>query len=339
MTEPRFFMEPILDTMDHIALGEDGLLKMRTAGKVVIWGTARAAEFALYLCQQYGIWPTYIVDSFSHQPDALWNGIPLIGQDTLFSLQQDYFVIVACHEKYGIREKLTGFHIPCAQLQSESLSLAMYPEDTRLLMDQKRADIESVFQQLSDEKSKEVYLHAVNYRRNFAPEHVAALARLCDQNQYFGNDVVPWIQGDTVIDCGAYTGDTLDAFCMSSGCRCNSYFALEPTPEYFLTIGNYVRNHGLQNQVRPLQIAVWDRCEDLPFWDSADIGNAIAKKGGITVHADTIDHILSGHCGKVDFIKMDIEGSEVPALRGAKEVIFHDHPVLAICIYHRITDL
>ena len=337
--EPRFFMEPIIDTMEHIALGEDGLSEMRTAHKVVIWGTARAAEFALSLCQKYGIRPAYIVDSFFHERDELWNGIPLIGQDILFSLPVDYFVIIACHEKYGIREKLTSRNIPCAQLQSEPLSLVEYPEDTRLLMDQKRADIESVFGQLSDKKSKEVYLHTVNCRRNFAPEHVTALEQLCNWNQYFGNDIVPYIQGDTVIDCGAYTGDTLETFLNAPNCRCQSYFALEPTPEYFSAIVNYVQDHKLQKQVRPLQIAVWDRCEDLSFLASADTGNAVAYKGGITVHADTIDHILSGHHGKVNFIKMDIEGSEVHALRGAKEVICRDHPVLAICIYHRVPDL
>lgn len=337
--EPRFFMEPIIDTMEHIALGEDGFSEMWTAHKVAIWGTARAAEFALCLCQKCGIRPAYIVDSFSHQPDALWNDIPLISQDTLLSLPRDYFVIVACHEKYGIREKLTSLNIPCAQIQSTPLYYINYPEDARSLMDQHQADIESVFQQLSDEQSKEVYLHAVNYRRNFAPEHLTALAQLYDRNQYFGNDVVPYIQGDTVIDCGAYTGDTLEAFYNSPDCRCHSYFALEPTPEYFSTIVNYVQGHGLQNQVHPLQSAVWDRCEKLSFLDSADTGNAVTAKGGITVHADTIDHILSNHRGKADFIKMDIEGSEVPALRGAKEVICRDHPVLAICIYHRVSDL
>lgn len=36
---------------------------------------------------------------------------------------------------------------------------------------------------------------------------------------------------------------------------------------------------------------------------------------------------------------MDIEGSEIPALCGARRIISKDHPVLAICIYHRIPDL
>lgn len=41
---------------------------------------------------------------------------------------------------------------------------------------------------------------------------------------------------------------------------------------------------------------------------------------------------------KVDFIKMDIEGAELPAIRGAKETIKTDRPQLAISIYHSNDD-
>ena len=38
-------------------------------------------------------------------------------------------------------------------------------------------------------------------------------------------------------------------------------------------------------------------------------------------------------------IKMDIEGAELDALEGAREVIARHAPVLAVCSYHRQADL
>ena len=42
---------------------------------------------------------------------------------------------------------------------------------------------------------------------------------------------------------------------------------------------------------------------------------------------------------KVTFLKMDIEGSELAALRGAERIIREQRPKLAICVYHKPEDM
>ena len=42
---------------------------------------------------------------------------------------------------------------------------------------------------------------------------------------------------------------------------------------------------------------------------------------------------------RITFIKMDIEGAEFDALRGARAAIERHRPVLAVCVYHQQDDL
>jgi hypothetical protein len=59
--------------------------------------------------------------------------------------------------------------------------------------------------------------------------------------------------------------------------------------------------------------------------------------GEIRIETDSVDHVCEGE--KVTFIKMDIEGAELEALKGARNTICRHRPKLAICVYHRQEDL
>lgn len=58
-----------------------------------------------------------------------------------------------------------------------------------------------------------------------------------------------------------------------------------------------------------------------------------------TIKTTTIDRFKqSNSIEKIDFIKMDIEGSELNALKGGEKTILSDRPQMAISIYHSIDD-
>ncbi len=56
-----------------------------------------------------------------------------------------------------------------------------------------------------------------------------------------------------------------------------------------------------------------------------------------TIEVTSIDKVLQGK--EATFIKMDIEGSELAALQGAKETIQKYRPKLAISLYHKPEDM
>ena len=67
-------------------------------------------------------------------------------------------------------------------------------------------------------------------------------------------------------------------------------------------------------------------------------GEEMENSGGIVIPVVAIDDTMDLN-DKVTMIKMDIEGSELEALKGAKKTIQRDKPKLAICIYHKPEDV
>lgn len=55
------------------------------------------------------------------------------------------------------------------------------------------------------------------------------------------------------------------------------------------------------------------------------------------IKVDKLDNLVKNE--KVDYIKMDIEGAELSALKGAEKIILRDVPQLMISGYHKIEDL
>lgn len=65
------------------------------------------------------------------------------------------------------------------------------------------------------------------------------------------------------------------------------------------------------------------------------------KEAGIS-SADIVDldyYVREKHLQSVDFIKLDVEGAEVDAIKGAAAVIARFKPILAVSVYHKIEHL
>lgn len=147
---------------------------------------------------------------------------------------------------------------------------------------------------------------------------------------------------EVMIDCGAFDGDSTLDFIK----ECKEYkmvYAFEPDLQNFQKLLQNTKNH----RVKAINKGVYSRDDILKFHESKDdsAGSAFCNNGEIQIPVTTIDSIVfndkfnGGGEIPITFIKMDIEGSELEALKGAKETIKQFKPKLAICVYHKKEDL
>lgn len=108
---------------------------------------------------------------------------------------------------------------------------------------------------------------------------------------------------------------------------------------------NLKRNHP---DVDVINTGVWSEDTDLNFIFGEngtskilelqeDKKDTICKMNVMGISVCKIDNC--SECRDMTFLKMDIEGAELYALRGAEKTILRNHPKLAICIYHSDEDM
>jgi FkbM family methyltransferase len=149
--------------------------------------------------------------------------------------------------------------------------------------------------------------------------------------------------GDIVLDCGASDGDfTREALKAGAG----KVVAIEIAPTSAECIRRNLAAEVAAGRVVVYPQGVWDRedslvlnVDDTNFAANSVVMHSDSSHASVRVPLTTIDRIVAElNLPRVDFIKMDIEGAEIPALRGAHATLERYKPRLAIAAEHKPDD-
>jgi FkbM family methyltransferase len=143
--------------------------------------------------------------------------------------------------------------------------------------------------------------------------------------------------GDVVIDCGAHIGG-FTRVALRAGARL--VVAIEPEQANLVAFRRNLEAELKAGKVKLIEMGVWDKTGRLARHVSktGDSHSVVLPQNGQrdeSIEVTTIDD-LANHLKltRVDYIKMDIEGAERNALRGAHHVLRRFKPRLAISSYH-----
>lgn len=150
-------------------------------------------------------------------------------------------------------------------------------------------------------------------------------------------------KGDIVLDCGANVG-VFARNALKAGAA--KVVAIEPSPDNLECLRRNFTKELEDGRVVIYPKGVWDKDDILELLVDPDNRAAdsfvIERKSAkpvLKLPLTTIDKLVAElELPKVDYIKMDIEGAETNALRGAKETIAKFKPRMSISTYHLPTD-
>lgn len=324
------------------------LLEKVKTKKAVLFGTGTVALRFLNL------FPiadkiSYVCDNYPGGLEARMFGLPVVSPDILKTLSpEDTVVIVAAAaaqvEMAEQAAEYGDFDIYFARTLVDDIFERVACE----LFDH-RDEVDSIAQALEDGTSKHIYREIIRRRMLYGTGDFSDLQIPGDMEYIFPPMYARRAPSEKIIiDCGAYMGDTMEKFFKMFGPRISKMWIFECGKPQQARIEERIA--GLKElpqcpEIIMMPYGVSDKREKLPFFETQKLSGSfiptarefakdvLYEKNISQIETVSLDEIIPED-EKVTLIKMDIEGSEYNALRGAAKLIRRHRPGLAISIYH-----
>jgi FkbM family methyltransferase len=185
-----------------------------------------------------------------------------------------------------------------------------------------------------DEIYRNLTSHKIPAQRIIVPEW--RWLHLDEKNTYFEQPIIKFTEDEVFIDGGSFNFGTGKMLLQAAREKVKKIYTFEPEPEKWDVIIDEIEKSGFK-EAKLIKAGLWSQKGRLCFSAGRQGGSALDPGGNIMVEVEALDTMNIPE--KITFIKMDIEGAELEALKGARNTIRRDRPKLAISVYHRPEDI
>jgi FkbM family methyltransferase len=309
-----------------------------TGESYVLFGAGRLGITALAGLRKIGIEPFAFTDNNPILWDKSVEGLLVVSpQDAVKLFGQKAIFVITVYTSSQVWDQLVPFGIKIVSFAElawkySKAFLPYWAMELPYKIFNQADDVEAAFKLWADDISRREYLGQLLWRtsldRAVLPNH------LPQEDIYFPDDIFTPISSEVFVDCGAYDGDTIREFMKRKKSSFSQIIAIEPDPVNFqsLNIQNSYLAEEMKNKIILMQYAVGSHKEIVKFNSTGTVASSVGQ-GSYNVECMTLDELLANY--KPTFIKMDIEGAELDALKGAQKIIGECPPILAICTYHK----
>jgi len=310
--------------------------------QIVLYGAGFAMPAILRKLEANGFSVMAICDSDQSKHGSTYGGrYPILSAvDAAHKFPDARFVISSpsyfweIHAMLGtivVADRIVGVDLECAHYFGKGEFESYFRDNLRRF--------ETVHAALEDDGSRDIYYkvlqaHATGERRDFE-------AAFTGNDDWYLFKILLAPEPNTLyVDCGAHDGDTIRLFLEAAQGSYRKIVAFEPDATMLPRLAALAEAEG--GKVEIVAKGVSDSEGTVTFLVNG-MYSSIAADSGITgaqqatISIVRLDEALANE--SVSIIKMDIEGAEYDALKGAASLIQRCRPKLAICLYHKVEDL
>lgn len=187
---------------------------------------------------------------------------------------------------------------------------------------------------------KMVYLYNVNAKYKKGDCKYKALTSPYTENI---NPLVSINKGDVLIDAGVSEWLYFTILFSDAVGKNGKVIGFEPDLTVIDKIQKELKKDNIEN-VTVYPVGLWNEQEVKKMYLKNNLGSSVSdsKDSDKSINVKLVkldDFAKQNKINKIDFIKMDIEGAELEALQGSKNILCSQKPNMAISINHNPEDL
>lgn len=323
------------------------------------------------ILRDYFLYPFYDIAFICDNDSRKWGdkifNIEICNPSRLKDEADDYVVLIAVYNNFILKrvmqqlERMGVKNYYSAAILMFSNQIERFTPDgvpkyheinTFKVINSHMKEIKKVREMLEDDKSKWIYdqfIEKVKY-------NIKDYSDIADDlyEHYFSDGIFKYKQDEILVDGGAFDGDDtiwFDDLLSQQDLKLKRSLCFEPDTNNF---GNTYRNLEKHYKTKAelderrqtakaerfmvLKAGLYENQCGIGFCEyGAHSSRFTEEDSGSSVDAVKLDDIVMQE--KISFIKFDLEGADIPALKGSEETIKRCKPKLALSIYHNIEDL
>ncbi len=301
----------------------------QTDKPIVLYGMGNGADMIIEVLEGIGLSFSDVFASDGFVRGHFFHGKKVLTFAEVKEKYEDFIILMtfAVHDRETIDKvkKMSEEY----ELYSPTVPIAGKGLFTLDFIKENDALFDKAYELLADERSKKDFLNVLNFKIS---GKLSYLFEAEYEKHLLYEEILHLSENETIVDLGAYDGDTIREFTGVTGGKYKKIIAFEPDAKNYRKL--CAKTEALEN-IERYNLGAWDKKETL-FFQKKKGRNSHQADEGIPVEFDSVDNIANE---KITFIKMDIEGAELKALEGAKHTITKHLPKLYVCAYHRNEDM